>query len=632
MKTEVAQSPQVNKGPAEQPALYSARWRRWCYFVPVIGIAAAGILLMVDILRANGLSFAEMPVLALFALAFTLIAASFCNAMTGFLIQLFARDPLAFAAPVVRRKASSIDTRTAIIMPAYNEDPVRVCERLESIYRSLQYTGELRKFVFFLLSDTTNAAIGEQELQQWRALCARLNAHGRIRYRRRVWNTRRKVGNIDDFCERWGKHFDYMLVLDADSVMAGEVIVDLVKIMQANPRVGLLQSLPAAVNQDTAFARILQFGSRLCSEMLTIGGSFWQLGQANYFGHNALIRIEPFVRDCKLPVIPGDSPLSGDILSHDFVESALLQRAGWEVWNLAYPSGSYEEMPSNIVDYAKRDRRWCQGNLQHIKLLRGYGLTWMSRLHLFLGIMSYLGSLVWFLMIALGIYLLWDDALTIHEYFNPDKLFPIWEIVKSREAISLFGTTIGLLLIPKFLAAFVVLQRQSLRAGFGGVGGMATSLLVEILFMMLTAPVMMVFHLWFIFSVFTGHRIGWNSQARGNRGLTLYEALSCQKWQTISGAAIIIAVSNVAPQHLYWMAPILAGLLLAGPLAVIGSREDLGAWLRRVGLFLIPEETATPAELQVLIHSEPAPGRLNPASHPSGSLGNSHGASLSMTG
>jgi membrane glycosyltransferase len=289
-------------------------------------------------------------------------------------------------------------------------------------------------------------------------------------------------------------------------------------------------------------------------------------------------------------------------------------------------------MPSNIVDYAKRDRRWCQGNLQHIKLLRGYGLTWMSRLHLFLGIMSYLGSLVWFSMIALGIYLLWDDALTTHEYFNPERLFPIWEIVKSQEALSLFGITIGLLLIPKFLAAFVVLRRRSLRVGYGGVAGMVSSLLVEMLFMMLTAPVMMVFHLWFIFSVFTGHRIGWNSQARGNRGLTLYEALSCQKWQTISGAAIIVAVSSVAPQHLYWMAPILAGLLLAGPLAVIGSRADLGTWLRRVGLFLIPEETATPAELQVLSHLETAPERPGPASRPPGSLGDSHGASLSTTG
>ncbi|MCC6201862.1 MAG: glucans biosynthesis glucosyltransferase MdoH [Gammaproteobacteria bacterium] len=579
---------------------YSALGRRLAYFTPVLATAGAGVWLMTDILRANGLTPAEIPVLVLFALAFSLIAASFWNAVAGFLIQVFARDPLAFSAPVVRRKAGRIEVRTAIIMPAYNEDPVRVCARLDSIYRSLQETGELNNFVFFLLSDTTNAAIGARELAEWRQLCGRLGAHGRIRYRRRAWNTRRKVGNIDDFLKRWGKRFEFMLVLDADSVMAGEVIVDLVKIMQANPRVALLQSLPAAVNQDTAFSRILQFGSRLCSEMLTIGGSFWQLGRANYFGHNALIRIEPFVHDCDLPTVPGTGPLSGDILSHDFIEAALLQRAGWEVWNLAYPAGSYEEMPSNIVDYAKRDRRWCQGNLQHMMLLRGHGLRWMSLLHLFLGIMSYLGSLVWFVMIALGIYLLWDDALTVHEYFDPTRLFPIWEILKSDEAITLFSATIAMLLIPKLLAALAVLRRRSLRAGFGGFAGVVASLLVEIVFMALTAPVMMVFHLWFVFSVFTGNKIGWNAQARGNRGLTLLEAFACQKWQTLVGIAIFVGVAAIAPQHLWWLAPILAGLALAGPLAVVGSRADFGLWLRRRGLFLIPEEVAPPAELRRL--------------------------------
>ena len=612
-------------GAGGDPPRYAALARRLAYFVPVLAISGSGCWLMTDILRANGLTLAEAPVLALFALAFTLIVASFWNAVIGCLIMVLARDPLAVAAPVVRRKAARIESRIAIIMPAYNEDPVRVCERLESIYRSLRETGELKKFVLFLLSDTTNAAIGARELAEWRQLCDRLGAHGRIRYRRRAWNTRRKVGNIDDFLQRWGSRFDYMLALDADSVMSGEVITDLVRIMQANPRVGLLQALPAAVNQDTVFSRILQFGSRLCSEMLTLGGCFWQLGRGNYFGHNALIRIEPFRHDCSLPVVPGKGPLSGDILSHDFIEAALLQRAGWQVWDLAYPSGSYEEMPSNIVDYAKRDRRWCQGNLQHMKLMRGYGLRWMSQLHLFLGIMSYLGSLVWFVMIALGIYLLWDDALTVHEYFDPTRLFPIWQIVKSDEAITLFSATIAMLLIPKLLAALAVLRRRELRAGFGGFLGMVASLLIEIVFMTLTAPVMMVFHLWFVFSVLTGHKIGWNAQARGNRGLMLREAFSCQKWQTLIGIAIFAGVAAIAPQHLWWLTPILAGLALAGPLAVAGSRADWGLWLRRHKLFLIPEEVTPPPELRRLSGEETEARRHEPKT-PSSSLGGASSA------
>jgi membrane glycosyltransferase len=345
-----------------------------------------------------------MVLLGLFSITFCWISVAFWSAACGFVLQILQRDPLTLA-PLNpdRYRVQPITTRTAVVMPVYNEETQRVIAGFEATLRSLVATGEGKHFDFYLLSDTTDAEVAQAELDAWQQLSARLgDLHQQIYYRRREKNTARKVGNLADFCQRWGSKYTQMIVLDADSIMTGDCLLQMVRAMQANPRAGLIQTVPIPVRQTTFFGRFVQFASVLYSPMLATGLCFWQTDTANYWGHNAIIRVRAFIDYCGLPSLPGKAPFGGDILSHDFVEAAMLRRARWDVFLLADLDGSYEEVPCNIIDYAKRDRRWVQGNIQHLGLLRIAGLHAISRLHFLLGAIAYISSLVWLAMLVLS--------------------------------------------------------------------------------------------------------------------------------------------------------------------------------------------------------------------------------------
>ena len=228
------------------------------------------------------------------------------------------------------------------------------------------------------------------------------DAAGRVFYRRRLDRSERKAGNIAEFVRRWGAQYECMIVLDADSVMTGTALVTLARLMEAHPEIGILQSLPLPVGRETLFARLIQFGARLQSPMLSSGLAFWQLGESNYWGHNAIIRLRPFARYCVLPRLSGRPPLGGEILSHDFVEAAFMRRAGYEVRQVPELEGSWEEVPANVIDYAARDRRWTQGNLQHTRVLAFPGLHPLSRIHLLTGIVSYVSSPMWLALLLIS--------------------------------------------------------------------------------------------------------------------------------------------------------------------------------------------------------------------------------------
>src|SRR5690606_31735923 len=427
-----------------------------------------GALLMLDILRANSLTVLEGVILLLFLVTFGWIVVSFWSAVAGFLLQWLRRDPLTLArqAPV---PAAPIRTRTALVMPVYNEDTRRVVAGFEATLCDLAAAGEAHHFDFFLLSDSTDEQVARTERAAWQALCERLPAalRARVFYRRRTRNTGRKVGNLKDFCERWGGEYEHMIVLDADSVMRAGCLLDMVRLMQANPRCGLIQTVPIPVRSTTFFGRFVQFAAALYSPMLATGMSFWQMDAANYWGHNAIIRTRAFITCCGLPPLPGKPPLGGDILSHDFVEAAMLRRAGWQVLLRADLGGSYEEVPSNMIDYAKRDRRWVQGNIQHLGLLGAAGLHPVSRLHFLFGAVAYIASLLWLLMLVLSTVDAVFRALHSEIYFaNAYQLFPDWPIVRIGLIVSLVVITVVLLLLPKVLGVLIALRDR--RRAFGG--------------------------------------------------------------------------------------------------------------------------------------------------------------------
>jgi membrane glycosyltransferase len=432
-------------------------------------------------------------------------------------------------------------------------------------------------------------------------MCRRLGAEGRIFYRRRDRNVSRKAGNIADFCCRWGRRYDFMVVLDADSIMSGETILTLVRTMQTFPHAGILQTVPVPVGQQTMFGRFVQFASRLYSPMLATGLCFWQCGEANYWGHNAIIRVAPFMEHCSLPVLSGQPPLGGEILSHDFVEAALMRRGGWHVYLLPDLEGSYEGVPGNMLDFAKRDRRWAQGNLQHLKLLAMRGLHPLSRLHFLLGALAYASSLIWLVLLTLSTVDAFDRALRPHDFFGFDyQLFPDWPIAKTNEILSLLIVTVIMILLPKALGILLCLIDRQRRSSFGGAARVFASAVVEVLFSVLIAPVMMLFHAYFVLTILGGHAVSWNPQTRDGRSLELRETARYLLVPTLIGVLWGTVTFFVAPQFFWWLTPVLIGLGIAIPLVMWSSHVHVGHVLRRLGLFLTPEELHPPVELRMV--------------------------------
>jgi len=565
--------------------------RRLLYFVPVTLTVLYGCSMMLDIISANGIQIVEYVMLGLFAATFTLIALAFWACLIGFLIRLIAKDPVAFVSPIARCKASAASGQTALVMPIYNEDAARVANGIGATLNSLLATGQAANFHFFLLSDTTDAAIAAEEHAAFRRLHRRYRGRIRMTYRRRPLNQGRKAGNIADFGRRWGHRFDHMVVLDADSVMTGRVLVDLVRIMTVNPDAGIVQTLPMAVGQTTLFGRIHQFATHMASETFATGFAFWQMGDGNYFGHNAIIRLKPFVEHCHMPVLSGQAPMGGEILSHDFVEAALMRRAGFGVWVLPDGTGSYEEIPTNLLDHAKRDRRWCQGNLQHLRLLAMPGLTLMSRYHLLMGVAAYTSSVLWLLLIGAGLIAQLQITFSPIDYFQGGPaLFPAWPVAKTREFLSLLGLTLFVLLAPRALALCLsLIDRRWQRIGLGSV---VASTLLEIIFSTLLAPVLMLFNTLSVTATLAGRSIHWTAQPRHGRGLGLTECVDRLYGHTLLGLIVLAGVAPLVPHAVAWLSPVLTGLVFAIPVCLISSRVGAGQLCQRLGLFLTPSEVA----------------------------------------
>lgn len=570
--------------------------RRALVVALTLSTTGVGLYLMATILAANGLQPSEAAILPLFALAFGWIALSFWIAVPGLVLVTLGRHPItlrrggfsALAVPPLR-------LRVALLVPIYNEDVDRVFAGIAAMQRSLRATGHDRAFDFFLLSDTRDETIAAAEVTRWQD--ARRTPGTRLYYRRRMENTGRKAGNIADWVRGWGGAYDAMVVLDADSVMTGDTLVRLAAALQANPDAGLIQTQPVAVLRQTPFARALQFAGSLYGPMLAAGAAFWQAGEANYYGHNAIIRVRAFAEHAGLPALTGLAPLGGDILSHDFVEAGCLRRAGWCVWFLSDLDGSYEEVPSNALDFAARDRRWAQGNMQHLRLLAAPGLHAMTKFHFSSGAFAFLASPLWLALLLLSSAIVIDQSWTPHRYFSGYSLFPVWPEYRPEERNLLLSLTAVLLFGPKVLACLQTLSSRRRRL-FGGAVALLSSMTLELLFSVLLAPITMFFHTMFVLGILSGRAVGWSAQPRDDRGVPWRSAIRRHLGAMVFVAAWLSAVWYAAPAFLPWIAPIALGPLIAIPFTVWGSRAELGLRLRRWRVWLTPAEVATPRELR----------------------------------
>jgi len=573
-------------------------WRRAC----VIGGSAALTFVAAYqiwwLMRGNGIDVLEALLLLLFVALFAWIAQAFVGALAGFLRLLTGRAARLGLSP--HGPLPALSTRTALLMPTYNEDPERLLAGLQAIYESVAATGQAERFDFFVLSDTTKPGIQRAEEEAFAQLRRRLGDARRLFYRRRTDNRERKAGNIAEWVRRFGGAYPQMLILDADSLMSGDTIVRLAGAMEANPEVALIQTFPVVVNGNTLFARMQQFSGRVYGPIVAHGIAWWHGPESNYWGHNAIIRTQAFAAHAGLPELHGHKPFGGTVLSHDFVEAALLRRGGWALYMEPGLAGSYEEGPPSLTDMLVRDRRWCQGNLQHSAVLPARGLHWVNRWHLLIGIGQYFTAPMWAMLMLVGLAiplhhagLAWDNIAL--GGFSPTAY---WREQDPQRFVWVFVFTMTILLAPKVLGYVAMLFDRALRRGCGGALRTFASMLLETVLAALMAPITMYVQARGVAEVLAGRDSGWETQRRDDGTLPFSGLLRSYGGMTLVGLLMGGIAYAISPALAAWMAPVILGLVLSMPIVALTSSRKLGLQLRRWGIFRIPEETAPPEVLR----------------------------------
>ncbi|MFZ4682261.1 MAG: glucans biosynthesis glucosyltransferase MdoH [Terrimicrobiaceae bacterium] len=570
-------------------------FRRASFFGAILATTGLGGWLLWRSFLPEGVSALEWVQLVLFVLLFQQIATGFWLVIFGFVTTLLGGDRAQIARSIGEETlADGAHAPTAIVLPIFNEDVDRVFLGIEAMWRGLEETGGSAGFDFFILSDSNRPENWLREEMAWLDLCKKLNAFGRIFYRKRRTPRNSKSGNVADFCRRWGARYRYMIVLDADSIMTGRLLSRLVAMMERNPRVGLIQTGPQLAFGRTFFRRIQQFASKVYAPLFAAGSNYWHLFASNYWGHNAIIRLRPFMEHCDLPELPEPDTRRRHIFSHDTVEAALMRKAGFDVWFAYTEEGSYEEGPPNLSDSLGRDRRWCLGNLQHFWFLFAPGIDFANRFHIWMGVMAYLGSPLWLLFLITG-----AVDLAVKHRFSLLSSLPGDRITPSLGAVQvLLLATLALLFVPKILAMLLTLPKAK---QYGGAMRLFVSTLIETAVWTLLAPAIMIYYTQFVVMNLAGLQVQWSSQNRSDdKGLGLLESFRIFWLPPVCGLLAISALITWAPQVLWVLSPILAGWLLAPVLACLTSKARLGDWARRHRLFLIPEENPAlcPKELR----------------------------------
>lgn len=540
-------------------------------------------------LGAGGWTAVDVILFMCFAAGTPWTVLGFWNALIGLWLLHFHKDPMAEVAPYAAAgdDTAPLQIKTAVLMTLRNEDPDRAILRLRTVKAGLDASGEGGTFSYFVLSDTNDPAVAAAEDQAVTAWRSEDPDRDRITYRRRTDNTGYKAGNVREFCERWGKDYELMLPLDADSLMSGVAIVRLVRMMQAHPRIGILQSLVVGMPSSSAFARIFQFGMRHGMRSYTMGQAWWVGDCGPFWGHNAVVRIKPFFEQCDLPILPGKPPLGGHVLSHDQVEATFMRRAGYEVRVLPVENDSWEENPPTMLDFAKRDVRWCQGNMQYLKLLDTPGLYPMSRFQLVWAILMFVGIPAWTLMIALLPVAAWE-ARAITSF--PTSL-----------AIGLYIAFFTMYLMPKIAGLIDVVLTRGGMARYGGPVRFVAGAAIELVFSFLQGAVSTIRTTIFMIGLAFGKSVVWGGQSRDAYGISWRTAVENLWPQTVFGIVVCGLLLLVSPPVFWWSLPLTAGYLLAIPFAVITASPSLGRWFKSLGLCGIPEDFSEPAEIKAVL-------------------------------
>lgn len=506
----------------------------------------------------------QLLFLVLSTLTFGWISVGTLSAALGFL-PLFAGE----TADTIHVPGAEgpLDKRTALLFPVYHEDPARISGTIAAITDELVSLGKADRFDVFLLSDTRGVEDGLREETAYGALAQRLKGRLNVFYRRRIENSERKAGNIKDWVRRFGGAYESFVIFDGDSIMSGVALVRLARAMEAAPSAGLIQTVPRLIGGETRLQKLMQFAANIYGPASAAGLAFWGANQGNYWGHNAIIRTRAFAGSSGLPCLPGRAPFGGHIMSHDFVEAMLLSRAGWGVHMAPSIEGSYESMPPQLTDLIVRDRRWAQGNLQHLALIGKRGVPGMGRVHLAMGALSYLVSAIWAGVLVVGLVLALQGQQLLPSYFTDAKtLFPIWPVIDPGAAMRLFIATMAVVLLPKALGLALEIKRATSAREAGGIPRAIAGVTTETVFSMLLAPILMMTQTASVAQILAGRDSGWSAQRRDSGAIGFIEAHKLHGVHILVGAVIAYLCWQTSPGLLIWTAPVLLGLLLSGVL------------------------------------------------------------------
>lgn len=559
-----------------------------------VSLSVYGVSEMYGVLSTNIVTGLQWLFLVLFSVNFIWIAFAFSQALLGFMVRIKPR--------LIRAKQMDPNFSTAILIPVYNEEPYRVRAAIEVMRAELLQKAP-GKFAFFILSDTNRA---EAWVREEAAFLDIVNGNLKqcpVYYRRRQDNRERKAGNIADWVQNWGGAYEAMLVLDADSIMSGDSLLCLSSRLAAAPGVGLIQSLPTIVRAQTLYGRLQQFANQCFGPIYAEGLSAWHGLSSNFWGHNAIIRTKAFAESCSLPIIKGKPPFGGHVLSHDFIEAAMLRRSGWGVRFDTDIKHSYEEAPPSLVDVLIRDRRWCQGNLQHTPFMFAQGFVLPTRLHIFSGIMSYLSAVFWLLLIIVGLAIAVQATVVRPEYFANPSLFPTWPVFDAERALRLFFVSMALVLAPKAFGWLTSLLHIRRCLQFGGPLLLTLSTLFEVLVSALYAPILMVSQFGVVVAVLRGKDSGWMPQSRDDGALSWSAVARTHFGHTLFGMSLSVIALMLSKQLFLWLLPITAGLMLSIPLSWLSGGINRSRLINRLGMLRVPDEKKPASILDRLQHT-----------------------------
>jgi membrane glycosyltransferase len=539
-------------------------------------ISGYGTILLWDYFSIREISFLKWTVYFIFLILFTNLSYGTTVSIFGFWKLIAGGDNYRITKNILSNNQLSLkNVSVAVVMPIYGEEVESVFSRIELMYNSLSREKEKSSFDFYILSDTQNVDKWIKEESAFFELVKRLDAFGKIFYRKRKMNLNKKSGNIADFCRRWGKKYKYMIVLDADSLLTGRCIVQLAQLMEENPSTGIIQTSPQIILAKTFFQRIMQFSNSIHSLIFSVGANFWQLNSSPFWGHNAIIRLKPFMENCGLPSLPKLGAVGGRILSHDTIEAALIRKAGYSVWFAYDLNGSYEESPPGIIDSLKRDQRWCQGNFQHFWFLFAKGLKFTSRIHILLGIFAYFSSLLWLIFLICMVMIYFQDLQFYRLALGPEKWKIFWEYAYFQKALKLQIFSLGILFLPRILSFLYMIITLEYKKYSQNIFSFLMSYILEFLFSVIHAPILMYMHSKFILLTLIGFKIEWKSQNRSVNRLAGFK----ESFHTFSVLSLLGVIAGTFFYYhvnglFYWMLPIWGSWVLSPFISYLVSFKD----------------------------------------------------------